>query len=272
MIFLRAILIVTIIMTSTGFWGCASSDNIQTNPVGYRVDKKKFVGFLAVPDPKKSLGVGVVVVHEWWGHNDYARERASELAKLGYTAFALDMYGDGKTADHPKDAGKFAKMVMKNIKVAGRRFDKAIEILKNRPEVDKTKIAAIGYCFGGGVVLSMASLGKDLDAVVSFHGGLKLPVKAKRGKFKGKMLVLNGEKDPMVSKKDIQKFKRKMMRAKIQVEVVNYPEAVHAFTNPGATKLGKKFKLPLAYNKEADEDSWRRMLELFEQVFRNKKS
>jgi dienelactone hydrolase len=184
---------------------------------------------------------GIIIVHEWWGHNDYARKRADMLASEGYVAMSIDMYGNGKLAQHPKDAGAFAKQATKDFQLTKKRFTTALKILKQRKDVDKKKIAAIGYCFGGAIVLNMARAGVDLDLIGSFHGSLASPLKAQKGKVKAKkILVFNGAKDPMIKSDHITSFKKEMDSARLAYEFYNYPEAVHAFTNPEADKFGKK--------------------------------
>lgn len=225
-------------------------------------------GYLAYDDRFKGKRPGVLVVHEWWGHNDYARTRARMLAKLGYIAFSLDMYGKGKLANHPKDAGQFSGAVKKDMKVARARFLAALEQLNKQPFTDTDKTAAIGYCFGGGIVLEMARLGVDLDAVVSFHGSLGTTSPATKGSVSAKILVLNGEADPFVKPEQIAAFKTEMEQAGVAYKFINYPNARHAFTNPAATKLGRKFKIPIEYNKEADKASWREMKQFFQDVFK----
>lgn len=235
--------------------------------VSYRIGEKEFKGYIAHAKNVEGKRPGIIVVHEWWGQNEFARAQADKLAQMGYTAMAIDMYGEGKTTTHPSEAGEFAKSVYTNMDEATKRFDKALEVLKSQPDVDPEKIGAIGFCFGGSVVLSMARLGKDLDAVVSLHGGLQLPVKAKRGTFNGKVLVLTGEADPMVPAKDVKQFKRDMRRAKIDTEVIGYAGALHAYTNPNADNVAKEYKLPLGYDAKATADSWERMTKLFKEVF-----
>jgi dienelactone hydrolase len=181
------------------------------------------------------------------------------LAELGYTALALDMYGEGKIASHPDDAGKFSSEVMKNFPVAKERFLAALDFLKKQPTVDPANIAAIGYCFGGGVVLNMARQGTDLKGIVSFHGML-MPVKpAEPGMVKAKILVLHGADDKFTTPEQIQAFKDEMTKAGADYKFIAYPGAVHSFTNPEATAYGKKFNIPLAYNKKADKESWDEM-------------
>ena len=236
--------------------------------IHYQGGDTKLTGYLAYDTKFKGKRPGVLVVHEWWGQNAYVRKRAKMLAKLGYVAFALDMYGNGKTAKHPDDAGKFAGMVRSNMPVAKARFMAALEQLKANPMTEADKIAAIGYCFGGGIVLQMARLGVDLKGVVSFHGSLPTSEPARPGEVKARVLVFNGEADPFTKPAQIDAFKQEMQNAGVNYEFINYPGAKHAFTNPEATALGKKFKLPLAYNAKADKDSWAKMQAFFKQIFK----
>lgn len=224
-------------------------------------------GYIAYDDSITGKRPGVLVVHEWWGHNDYARERARMLAKLGYTALAVDMYGDGKTADHPKDAGAFAGEVRKNMDVASSRFEAAKKVLSEHKNTDKNHIAAIGYCFGGGIVLEMARRGVDLDAVVSFHGSLNTQSPVQAGKVKAKILVCHGEADPFVKPDAVTAFKQEMKNAKVDYQFKSYPDAKHAFTNPAATEKGKMFNIPIEYNEAADKQSWEDMKVFLAEVF-----
>jgi dienelactone hydrolase len=246
---------------------CSTTSSKVGHEIGYQDKDSKLLGYLASDVEQSGKRPGVIIVHEWWGHNEYVRKRAEMLAKAGYVALAIDMYGDGKQAGHPKDAGKFASQVFKNLPKAKERFSAGLEILKNHPHVDKTKIAAIGYCFGGGVVLTMARMGLNLDGFVSFHGSLQSPVKSRKGSVKGKVLVFNGAKDPMVKEDHIKSFKKEMKSSRVDYRFVNYPNAVHAFTNKKATALGEKFKLPLAYDEQADSDSWAQTLAFFKEIF-----
>ncbi len=240
---------------------------VITETVDYSDGDIKMKGYLAYDDSIKGQRPGIIVVHEWWGHNDYAKKRARMLAKLGYRALALDMYGNGKNASHPKDAGKFSGAVKANMAVAEKRFMAAYNLLQKQDNVVKDKMAAIGYCFGGGIVLEMARRGVDLDAVVSFHGSLGTKAKAIKGKVKAKVLVLNGKADPFVKAESIASFKNEMKAAGVNFKFINYPGAKHAFTNPGADKFGKKFKIPLAYNAKADKKSWAEMQRFLEKSF-----
>lgn len=240
---------------------------IVTSEVNYSDGDITMKGYLAHDDSIKGKRPGIIVVHEWWGHNDYAKKRARMLAGLGYSAIALDMYGKGKTASHPKDAGMFSGEVKKNMAVAEKRFMAAYQLLQKQDYVAKDKMAAIGYCFGGGIVLEMARRGVDLDGVVSFHGSLGTKEKAKKGKVKARVLVLNGEADPFTKPAAIEAFKKEMKSANVDFKFVNYPGAKHAFTNPAADKFGKKFKIPLAYNEKADHASWQEMKIFLAELF-----
>lgn len=241
---------------------------VLTEEFTYSDGETDMIGYFASDTDVKGKRPAIIVVHEWWGHNDYAKRRARMLAKLGYRALALDMYGNGKNASHPKDAGKFSGEVKKNMAVAEKRFMAAYHYLQKRPNVDKNKISAIGYCFGGGIVLEMARRGVDLDGVVSFHGSLGTNDAAQKGKVKAKLLVLNGAADPFVKATSIEAFKKEMQAAKVDYKFVNYPGAKHAFTNPDADKFGKKFKIPLAYQKEADMKSWNEMKKFFKGIYK----
>ena len=235
--------------------------------VEYSTDSTLMKGFLVYDGNIEGKRPGVLVVHEWWGHNEYARKRARMLAELGYTALAIDMFGDGKQADHPEDAAKFVQEIFSNIPEAEARFLAAYELLKKHVAVDAEQIAAIGYCFGGGVVLHMARIGTNLKAVASFHGGLKSITPAQPDKVKAFVLVCNGADDPFVPADQIEAFKKEMESAGVKFEFKNYPGAIHSFINPSADEFGKKFNLPLAYNENADKESWADLKNVLTKVF-----
>ena len=246
----------------------SAAPKIEGKPVDYKAGKVTMKGYLAYDENVKGKRPGVLVVHEWWGHNEYARTRARMLAELGYTALAVDMYGEGKQAMHPDDAMKFSSEAMKNFDVSKARFLAAMNFLKKQPTVDPKRIAAIGYCFGGGVVLNMARQGVDLKAVASFHGSLAAVKPAEAGKVKAKVRVYMGADDKFVTAEAIEAFKKEMTDAKVDYQYISYPGAIHSFTNPDATELGKKFNLPLAYNADADKKSWEDMTKFFEMIFK----
>lgn len=240
---------------------------IKTGTISYAVGDISMTGYLAYDDTLSGPRPGVLVVHEWWGHNDYARKRAESLAALGYTAFALDMYGDGKVADHPDTAKGFMQAVVSNLPEAERRFAAARAVLEQQPTVDKRHIAAIGYCFGGGMVLHMARVGMDMDAVVSFHGSLGTEVAAQPGAVKARILVFTGADDPFAPPEQVQAFEREMSAANATYELVSYSGVKHSFTNPAADAVGQRFNMPLAYNAQADAASWKRMQAFLQTVF-----
>lgn len=236
--------------------------------VSYQAGDVTLKGYLAWDD---SLGIskrpGVLVVHEWWGHNDYARKRARMLAELGYTALAVDMYGDGEKADHPDDAKKFMMAVKSNMPLATERFEAARSLLAKHGTVRSDDIAAIGYCFGGGIVLEMARRGADLKAVASFHGSLVASEPAKPGAIKAQILVSNGAADPFVKEEHKAAFKAEMEAAGASYTFLDHQGAQHSFTNPAADAFGKKFNMPLAYDAKADAESWDAMKKLLKLVF-----
>ena len=240
--------------------------NLKEENISYSDGNVTMNGFVVYDANKSGKLPGVLVVHEWWGQTDYPRMRARELAKLGYVAMAVDMYGNGKTADNPGDAQKLAMPFYQNLQMAKTRFDAALNKLKTYSQVDTNKIAAIGYCFGGAQVLNMARLGDDLKAVVSFHGNLAgAPVDKKL--LKAKILVCHGADDQFVKQPEVAQFKKQMDSIGADYIFKVYPGATHAFTNPKATELGQKFKIPIAYNAAADSASWKDMREFFGRMF-----
>ncbi len=240
---------------------------LKGEEISYEADGITMQGYLALDAHGTEKKPGVLVVHEWWGHNDYARRRADMLAELGYVALAVDMYGDGQTAEHPKDAGKFAGAVFQNLEGAKARFEKALETLKAQAQVDPENIAAIGYCFGGTVVINMANAGMDLKGVAGFHAGLSLPITPEKGAVKAKVLVCNGADDPMINAEQQENFKKAMDQAEVDYQYISYPGAVHGFTNPEATALGEKFEMPVAYDEQADKASWEELQNFLAGIF-----
>jgi dienelactone hydrolase len=258
------LLLVVLVLISPAF----ARAGIVGKEVTYTSDSLTMKGYLAYDDAVTKKRPGILVVHEWWGLNANSRKKAEMLAGLGYVALALDMYGNGKTADHPDDAGKFAGEVMSSMPVMKARFIAAMELLKHNEHVDASQIGAIGFCFGGGVVLAMAREGADLKAVVCFHGSISTKTPAKKGSIKSKILVCNGADDKFVTPDAIKDFKAEMKSAGAEFQFINYPGAVHGFTNPEATELGKKFNLAIAYNENADKKSWEEMKKLFAKTFK----
>ncbi len=245
----------------------ASASTIEGKTVEYMAGQDHMKGYLAYDASAQGKRPGVLVVPEWWGVTDYARTRARMLAGLGYTAFVVDMYGQGRQANNPDEAQKLSSEVMKNFNTTGKtRFMAALDELKKQPTVNPDRIAAIGYCFGGGVVLNMARQGADLKGVVSFHGNLTPVTPAKPGEVRAKILVLHGEADTIAPPKQIAAFKEEMNKAGADYRVVTYPGAKHSFTNPEADQYAKRFNMPVGYNAKADKESWGEMRKFLQQV------
>jgi dienelactone hydrolase len=258
-------LVLTFFFLAVGFSQAQAA--VVGKEISYRADDVELKGYIAYDDTLKIKRPGVIVVHEWWGHNPYVRKRADLLAAAGYVALAVDMYGDGRQATHPDEAGKFATEVRNNLPMARKRFLAGMEVLKANPMTDSDKLAAIGYCFGGGVVLQMARDGVDLKGVVSFHGALDGGEPAKPGAVKAEVLVFNGGADKFTPLETIQTFIKEMIGAEADFSFHSLPGAMHSFTNPDADRLGDEFKLPLAYQEKADKESWREMLAFFNRIF-----
>ncbi len=237
---------------------------VESRAVAYDAGATPLKGYMAWDAARTGKQPGVIVVHEWWGHNDHARRQADRLAEAGYVAFALDMYGDGKSTTHPDSAQAFMMQAVSNQEQFAARFNAALEQLKADPNVDPTRIAAIGYCFGGMVVLSMARGGADLDAVASFHGAIPPEAATDSGSVHARMLIMTGAADPMVSTAQVETFASAMRAAGAQVTMVIYPNAMHGFTNPMADSMGME---GLHYDAEVDSTSWTALLAMLAEVF-----
>ena len=245
----------------------AASAAVEGREVVYQAGGATLKGYLASDLGRSGPRPGVLVVPEWWGLNDYARRRARMLADLGFTALAVDMYGEGRAVTLPDEAAALAGNIRRSLPVAKERFMAALALLKAQPTVDPQRIAAIGYCFGGGVALEMARAGVDFKGAVSFHGNLGTEHPAQPGRVRARILVLNGAADPLAPPEQVAAFKKEMAAAGADCKFIDYPGALHAFTNPDSDENGKRFKLPLAYNPEADRASWRAMQEFFAKIF-----
>ncbi|MDN5354788.1 MAG: hypothetical protein PWQ09_1544 [Candidatus Cloacimonadota bacterium] len=243
-----------------------NEQNIVSKEIDYKAGQTPLKGYLFYDENKTKKSPGIIVVHEWWGNNAYSQKRARMLAELGYTAFAADMYGNGLVVDNPEDAEKNAGIIYSDIGLLKERMTAAYDVLVNSGFADPERVAAIGYCFGGTVVLNAANLDIPLDAVVSFHGGLagfKADPKIKNTHI----LVCNGAADKFVSQEDKDNFKNQMNAVGASYEFKEYEGALHAFTNPASTEAGEKFDMPIAYNAAADSASWNDMKEFFSKYF-----
>jgi len=243
---------------------------IVTKDISYVEGGAQLKGTFVYDDAVKSPVPGVIVVPEWWGLNDYARHRAAQLAGLGYAALAVDMYGANVLAQTPQEATALTKPFYDNRDMMRRRAEAAITALKSQPQVDASRLAAIGYCFGGTVVLELARGSEPLKGVVSFHGGLSTPTPAKPGAMYNapRVLALNGGADPTVPQKDKDAFVAEMKAAGANFRSIDYPGAMHAFTNPDATAIGQKFNMPVAYDADADKASFEEMRKFLGEVLK----
>ena len=240
---------------------------LKEEMVSYQLDSFTMNNFVVYDENMEGKRPAVFIIHEWWGLNDYTKMRARELAKLGYIAMAVDMYGNNKKGDNPDEAGKLATPFYLNPKLAKPIFDAALAKLKTYPQMDEGKVAAIGYCFGGAQVLNLARMGEDLKGVVSFHGNLTVTTPDKN-LLKAKILVCHGNDDKFVPMKEVEQFKHQMDSIGASYIFKGYDGATHAFTNPAATENGKKFNLPIAYNAAADTASWNEMKNFFGEIFK----
>lgn len=238
---------------------------IREDSVKYMLNGKEYIGYVAYDSNKAGRRPGILVVHEWWGLTDYPRSRARQLAELGYIAMAVDMYGDGKIANDPKTAQELATPFYQDPTLAKTRLDAAIMELKTFAQTDASQLAAIGYCYGGFIVLNAAKLGADLKGVVSFHGGLS-GVPVNKDSLKAKILICHGEADSFVNP-EVAAFRKSMDSAGVDYTFKSYPDATHAFTNPAATAMGQQFDMPIKYNAAADSASWNDMKDFFKKVF-----
>ena len=240
---------------------------LKEETVAYTIDTLNMKSFVVYDENIEGRRPAVLVVHEWWGLNDYIMRRARQLAEMGYIAMAVDMYGNGRMGNDPGAAQNLAMPFYYHPDMAKKHFDMALAELKKNPNVDQTNIAAIGYCFGGAVVLGVARLGEDLKGVVSFHGNLNVvpPVK---DLLKAEVLVCHGAADSFVLKPEVDLFVKQMDSIGAKYTFKTYPGATHAFTNPDATATGQKFKMPIAYNAAADSASWNDMKAFFGAIFK----
>ena len=238
---------------------------VKTKAVDYKFDGVTLKGFLAYDDAAKEKRPGVVVVHEWWGLNDYAKKRATMLAELGYVAFCADMYGNGDVTEHPMKAGEMATMVRKNKDVWLGRAKAAIETLQHQEQVDAKKIAIMGYCFGGTTSIQIALTGhEDVKAAISFHGALPTPTAEEAKKIKCKVLICHGADDTFIKDETIAKLKAAFDEAKVAYTFESYPGAVHSFTVKEADAKNLK---GMAYNEAADKKSWESMQKVLKEAF-----
>lgn len=246
-------------------WSVNVGAELHTETVGYRHGDTMLEGYLAYDNAIKGKRPGVLVVHEWWGNNAYSKRRAEQLARLGYVAFALDMYGKGIVAKDAKEAGALAGTYRKDRRLMRERANAGLEVLRKHELTDTKRMAAIGYCFGGTTTLELARSGAPLAGFVSFHGGLDTPEPKDAENIKGKVLVLHGGDDPYVTAEQMAAFQDEVRKAGVDWQVIVYGGAVHSFTNPDS---GNDKSKGLAYDEKADRRSWEAMRMLFAEIFK----
>lgn len=256
----KLLLLLTTLLILTG----TAQAKVVTQPVAYTHDDVSLEGYLAFDDAVSGKVPGILVVHEWWGLNDYARTRAEQLAEMGYVAFALDMYGKGKSTEHPDEAAAWMKAVNGNMDGWLKRAMAGLDVLKKQERVDSSRLAAIGYCFGGATVQVLAYGGADLKGVVSFHGSLIPPSAEQAGQTKAKILICHGAQDPMNKPEALTTYANVMNASSIDWQMIAYGGTRHSFTNPDADKRGMA---ALAYSPSADRRSWQHMTFFFNELF-----
>ncbi|HEY3346781.1 MAG TPA: dienelactone hydrolase family protein [Nitrospirota bacterium] len=238
---------------------------VRTQTVEYKQDKTALEGYLAYDDAMAGRRPGILVVHEWTGLGPYVKRRCEQLAKLGYVAFGADIYGKGVRPQSHEEAGKVSSAYMNDRKVMRARVKAGLDELKKSKFTDSSKIAAIGYCFGGAAVLELARSGADIAGVVTFHGLLANPTPEDAKDIKAKVLVNLGADDPMVDRKQVDAFIEEMRKTKVDWRMDIYGGAVHSFTVPEA---GNDPSKGLAYNERADKRSWQAMMNFFDEIFK----
>lgn len=246
----------------------AETAEIIGKEVTYESDTVVMKGYIAYSAGSDKPRPGIILFHEWWGHTDYIRQRADMLAELGYVAFAIDMYGDGKTASHPDDAGAFATAVVSNIDQSQAHMMVAYKMLEDHPMVKKGDVSAVGYCMGGSVALAMANKGVDFDGVAAFHAGVSLAVRP-GAELTSEILIQNGGADPFIPEESVVSYKASMDQLNKPYTYISFPGVKHAYTNADADEIGKKFGIPLEYNAEADAKSWANMVDFFARIYPN---
>jgi len=252
-------ILLLVVMTTTPLHAEVVSETIT-----YEHNGQVLEGFLAYNDSIPGKRPGVLVVHEWWGLNDYVRMRVRQLAGLGYVAFAVDMYGKGKVTTHPKQAAEWMNSINQNVSLWQERATAGLKILLGHARVDGARIAAIGYCFGGATVQQLAYGGANLRCVVSFHGQPIAPSQAQIPRVKAKILMCHGAADPFVKTDALNQYTASMNVSGLDWQMISYGGAKHSFTNPGADKIG----IPaLSYNQTADQRSWLHMRMFFDEIF-----
>ena len=255
-----------IITTLLSLFVSYSQAAIKVETVSYHDGQTKLQGFIYWDDAIQTQRPGILVIHEWWGLNEYSKNRAKMLAELGYVAFAIDMYGKDKATQHPEQAKEWMGIATANIDQWRSRANLALELLKKHPKVNSEKTAAIGYCFGGSTVMQLAYSNAGLDGIVSFHGSLPLIETGKTNPINAKILIAHGNKDPFLPEGHVAKFLTELDSVGADWEMITFGNTEHSFTNPQADSYGIK---GVRYNEQADQRSWQLMQNFFNELFKN---
>ena len=255
-----------LMLGATAILSAGAHAAIQERTVEYKQGDTVLEGYLAYDDAIQGKRPGVLVVHAWMGLSEYEQRRARELAALGYVAFAADIYGKGVRPTNRQEAGEQAGKFRANRTLLRQRAAAGLQVLADNPNVEAGKIAAIGYCFGGGAVLELARSGANVVGTVPFHGNLDTPNPEDARNIKGKVVVMHGAEDPNVNDAQVAAFQKEMREAKVNYQINAYGGAVHAFTDPRA---GDDPSKGAAYNAQADKRSWQAMRDFFNEIFAN---
>lgn len=256
---------VTLLVLAVMLLGSNVEAKLLRKTVSYQHEGEKLEGYMAYNDSFSGKRPAVLIVHEWWGLNDYVRRRTEQFAGMGYVAFALDMYGKGKVTSHPSQAGEWSKQITSNVKTWQGRARAGLEVLVRHPKVDTSRVVAVGYCFGGSTVQQLAYSGADVRGVVSFHGSLQMPEGVQKENVKASILICHGAADPFVKAGQIEGYISAMEKSGLDWQMIIYAGAKHGFTNPGADKMGID---ALKYSKSADQRSWADMRVFFAEILR----
>jgi len=244
-----------------------NAGSIKAESVTYTDGVSTLIGYVAYDSSNTKKRPAILIAPEWWGVTDYTRNRAKQLAALGYVAFVIDYYGNGTVATNPTDAVALATPYYKDPVLSKRRFDAALAQVKTYAVTDQSKVAAVGYCFGGSMIFNAAKMGEDIKGIADIHGGL-VGVPPVKGVLKAKVLACHGADDQFIKAPEVAEFKSQMDSIGADYKFIDYPGATHAFSNPEATAVGKKFNMPIAYNEAADKGSFEAMTEFFDRIFK----
>lgn len=249
------------------FFASSSYAAIISEEIEYKHGKVPLKGTLVYDDSITKPQPGILLLPEWWGHNDYIKQRARQMAEKGYIAFAADMYDEDQVTTDPQVAQELSKPFYENRDLMRRRARAGLDVLLKQKNLDVKKVAAIGFCMGGTVALELARSGENIRGVAAFHAGLQFPDKVVPGNVKAKVLVLNGGADPMVPPEERESFIQDMQNAGADLQFMQYGGAVHAYTNPRADKYKIK---GVAYNKKAERRAFRALDVFLEEAFQRR--